>query len=188
VSGLPARPFTFVGFLPRKGRSRREWLRWLAAQPGTLVLFESSPRLEETLRDLHEALGPRPVAIARELTKRFEQVARGTLGSVELGDPRGEVTLVIGGTGLLPGMHAAHSPAIAGTAPAEPVGLRQDAAEAPATEALDRRIDAERAAGRSARDVARLLSSELGLARGVVYRRVIARERGRAGGESEFPD
>ena len=150
VSGFSARPFTFVGFLPRKGRARREWLAWLRGQPGTLVLFESPARLADTLRDLCAALGPRPVAIARELTKRFEQVTRGTLEHVELGDPRGEVTLVIAGSGELPSEEAAMDDA-----------------------AIDAFIAEQRAQGMSSRDVARALAERSGLARGAAYRRVL---------------
>jgi 16S rRNA (cytidine1402-2'-O)-methyltransferase len=96
-SGLPVQPFTFLGFPPRKGTARRRWLETAAAAPGTLVLFESPQRVRDTLRHLHEALGPRRVAVARELTKRFEEVRRGTLGEIELDEPRGELTIVVEG-------------------------------------------------------------------------------------------
>ncbi len=97
ASGLPLRPFSFVGFLPRKGRERRTWLSRIAELPGSVVLFEAPGRVLQTLDELHGCLGPRRVAIARELTKRFEEVVRGRLGELELCEPRGEVTLVIEG-------------------------------------------------------------------------------------------
>ena len=97
VSGLPLRPFTFVGFLPRKGSARRRWLETLRTLPGSIVLFESPYRVGRTLTDLFEALGPRRAALARELTKRFEDVRRGRLGELDATGVRGEVTLVVEG-------------------------------------------------------------------------------------------
>ena len=99
VSGLALRPFTFVGFLPRKGSARRRWLETLRALPGSIVLFESPYRAARTLADLFEALGPRRAVLARELTKRFEEVRRGRLGELDASGVRGEVTLVVEGAG-----------------------------------------------------------------------------------------
>jgi 16S rRNA (cytidine1402-2'-O)-methyltransferase len=101
VSGLPTARFTFEGFLPRKGTSRRERLAAIATEDRTVVLFEAPTRVLVTLTDLVEACGPhRPVAVARELTKRFEAVWRGTLGDavrhVRRHQPRGEHVIVIG--------------------------------------------------------------------------------------------
>lgn len=100
AAGLPATRFTFLGFLPRKAGERDAELRALAGRPETLVLFESPRRLGGTLRRLAEALGPRRACVARELTKRHEEAARGTLP--ELAErfaegTRGEVTLVVEG-------------------------------------------------------------------------------------------
>ena len=102
LSGLPTGRFCFEGFLPRKGKVRGERLRALAAEPRTIVLFEAPHRLRETLDDLVGALGPlRRIAVARELTKRFEEVWRGTLegAAARAGetDPRGEFVLVVDG-------------------------------------------------------------------------------------------
>ncbi len=81
VSGLPTGRFCFEGFLPRKGRERAERVAALAAEARTTVLFESPHRVAATLAELAGACGPgRRVALARELTKRFEEVWRGTLG------------------------------------------------------------------------------------------------------------
>src|SRR5690606_1994757 len=83
VSGLPAEPFTFFGFVPRSGRARRELLAELAGLRHTAVLYESPARLVALLRDLIDACGAaRPVAVARELTKLHESVVRGTLADV----------------------------------------------------------------------------------------------------------
>jgi 16S rRNA (cytidine1402-2'-O)-methyltransferase len=83
VSGLPASRFRFEGFLPRKGSARSERLAAIAASDSTVVLFESPHRVAATLADLRDACGPeRQVAVARELSKVFEEVVRGPLGEV----------------------------------------------------------------------------------------------------------
>ena len=102
VSGLPTDRFCFEGFLPRKGRARAERLEALAREPRTSVLFESPRRLAETVGDLAARLGDaRPLVIARELTKQFEEVWRGTLAEavehVEATAARGEHVLVLAG-------------------------------------------------------------------------------------------
>ncbi|HEY9897951.1 MAG TPA: 16S rRNA (cytidine(1402)-2'-O)-methyltransferase [Pantanalinema sp.] len=102
VSGLPTARWVFEGFLPREGKQRRRMLRTLVAEPRTLVFYEGPHRLLDTLTDMAEAFGPaRPVAVARELTKAFEEVVRGTLESAiahfSAHAPRGEITLVVGG-------------------------------------------------------------------------------------------
>ncbi len=104
VSGLPPDRFLFVGFLPRKSSERRRTLSELAPLPWTLVMFEAPHRIKATLADLHTVLGDRQIALTRELTKRFEEVVRGTvtevLYHVGTAPPRGELTLVIGGARL----------------------------------------------------------------------------------------
>jgi 16S rRNA (cytidine1402-2'-O)-methyltransferase len=98
VSGLPTNRFVVEGFLPRAGRERRERLAELATERRTVVLYEAPHRIRRTLDDLAERCGAdRPVAVARELTKLYEQVVRGTLGSIDVGEPRGEYVVVLGG-------------------------------------------------------------------------------------------
>ncbi len=104
VAGLPTDRFCFEGFLPARAAARRSRLDALAAEPRTLVLFESSHRIRAALADLAERFGAeRPATLARELTKRFETVRAATLGGlVELlgADPdqrRGEFVLVVAG-------------------------------------------------------------------------------------------
>jgi 16S rRNA (cytidine1402-2'-O)-methyltransferase len=102
VSALPTARFCFEGFLPRRGKVRAQRLAELAHERRTTVLFEAPHRVRETVGDLLEACGPlRPVAVARELTKVFEDVWRGTLeGAAEHlaeAEPRGEYVLVVGG-------------------------------------------------------------------------------------------
>jgi 16S rRNA (cytidine1402-2'-O)-methyltransferase len=99
VSGLPTDRFVFEGFLPRKGRLQA--LRALAREPRTLVFFESPHRVGAALADIATAFGPdRRVALCRELTKLYEEVARGS--AAELAErfaegARGEIVLVVAG-------------------------------------------------------------------------------------------
>jgi 16S rRNA (cytidine1402-2'-O)-methyltransferase len=101
VCGLPTDRFLVAGFLPSRAGARRQAIVELGAVPATLVLFEAARRLPDALAELAAALGPRKAAVARELTKRFEEVRRGSLDELAAhyaaaGPPRGEVVLVIG--------------------------------------------------------------------------------------------
>ncbi len=101
VSGLPTDRFTFVGFLPRKASRRRKELQRLAELSHTLVLYESPHRILKTLQDLEKIMGKRCVVICRELTKKYEEILRGTPSELlrKLADRRmrGEVTLIVAG-------------------------------------------------------------------------------------------
>jgi 16S rRNA (cytidine1402-2'-O)-methyltransferase len=101
VSGLNTDRFVFEGFLPAKGKERRAALERLKAESRTWILYEAPHRVIETLEDLRDALGDRPMAAARELTKVYEEVRRGTpaelLGHFAEHAPRGEFVLVISG-------------------------------------------------------------------------------------------
>lgn len=115
-SGLPWERFTFLGFLPRKGRERGELLRRIGIAQETVVVFESPERTVALLEDLLQVCGAaREVSVARELTKRHEEFRTGTLPEVlnyyEASSVRGEVTVCV--------------------APAGAEALRADAAEAP---------------------------------------------------------
>lgn len=104
VSGLAADRFTFFGFPSRKASERTALLNEVAALPHAAVLYESPQRLGRLLSDLAERAGPdRRVAVARELTKLFEEVFRGTLGEaaawLDGGEPRGEIVVVVEGRG-----------------------------------------------------------------------------------------
>lgn len=100
-SGLDTRMFTFIGFLPKTTKKRRELIGSLVGHPYTLILYESPHRLKTTLTELYSAFGDRQAVAARELTKKFEEFVRGTLGSLKehfiLNEPRGEFTLLISG-------------------------------------------------------------------------------------------
>jgi 16S rRNA (cytidine1402-2'-O)-methyltransferase len=102
ASGLVADRYQFVGYLPRRERELRRLAEALASWPGAVVAFESPRRLPASLRVLAEELGDRRAAVCRELTKRFEEVVRGTLGELAarfVEAPRGEITLVLGADG-----------------------------------------------------------------------------------------
>jgi 16S rRNA (cytidine1402-2'-O)-methyltransferase len=101
VAGLPTDRFFFEGFLPAKSGARRARRAALADKPGTLVLYEAPHRLAESLVDAAETLGDRPAAVARELTKFYETVRRGTLpelAAAYAGEaaPKGEIVVLIG--------------------------------------------------------------------------------------------
>jgi 16S rRNA (cytidine1402-2'-O)-methyltransferase len=149
ASGLDATRFTFYGFLARKGRERREALAEVAALRHTAVLYEAPGRVDETLAELAELCGPeRPAAVARELTKQFEEVRRGTLGELAAyyagASVRGEVVLVVGG--------------------------RSAEADAPDPARVQERVRSLHLSGTSSRDVARALVEEFGLPRNEAYR------------------
>jgi 16S rRNA (cytidine1402-2'-O)-methyltransferase len=162
LSGLPPHPFLFLGFLPPRAAARAAELARLraierAGLSATLVFYEAPHRLAEALEALAEALGPRPAAVTRELTKRFEEVRRGTLPELAAHyaahAARGEIALVVG--------------------PAE-----DDAPEGEA--ALDARLRAALATGESLRDAAALVAAATGLPRKQVYARALELREGKA--------
>jgi len=101
ASGLDTTLFTFIGFLPKNKKKRRELIASLVTSPYTMVFYESPHHIKATLGELQGAFGERSAVVARELTKKFEEFVRGTLESVGLHfaqcDPRGEFTLIVAG-------------------------------------------------------------------------------------------
>ena len=101
VSGLPTESFLFYGFLPSKAAARRKWLTSLKERPETLVFYESPRRLSSLLDDAARILGERRVVVAREMTKVYEEVYRGTISEVleQMGkeEVKGEVTVILEG-------------------------------------------------------------------------------------------
>ena len=100
ASGIPADRFTFLGFLPRKGRERREALQLIGQSEHAVVVYEAPSRVSDTLSEIAELGGPdREAAVARELTKHFEDIRRGTVSALSAyykeAPPRGEVVIVI---------------------------------------------------------------------------------------------
>src|SRR5215210_805246 len=159
VSGLPTDRFFFEGFLPAKSGARRTRLQAIAGIPGTLILYEAPHRLPEMLGDAAEILGERPAVVARELTKLFETVRRGTLRELagqfgQEGPPKGEIVVLVG-------ERTADAPGPAANA------------------ALDGKIEAA-LARHSIKDAAALVAAEAGLSKRDVYARALAlaREKG----------
>jgi 16S rRNA (cytidine1402-2'-O)-methyltransferase len=149
VSGLPAERFLFAGFLSPKSAARRRELAELAGVRASLILFEGGSRLKASLTDMAEVLGPRPAAVARELTKLHETLVRGPLDVLAadpaLDHPLGEVVIVV--------------------APGREEAATADDADAALIEALTRLSP-----GEAASEVARAL----GLPRRDLYRRALA--------------
>ncbi|MDQ1513381.1 MAG: rRNA (cytidine1402-2-O)-methyltransferase [Microbacteriaceae bacterium] len=114
VSGLPTDRFVFEGFAPRKAGERTRWLQDLAAEPRTVVLFESPNRLAALLAAMVDVLGPeRRAVVARELTKLHEEVVRGTVAELAAWAEervRGEVVVVLAGA---PAVAASEGEAVA---------------------------------------------------------------------------
>ena len=164
VSGLRAHPFTFVGFLPRRGGGRRRLLVSHRERPEALVVFESPNRVADTLKDLIEVFGrERKACVARELTKLHEEVVRGTLGDLAARfaeGARGEVTLIIEGG----------------------EGVELSLAQAPLDEVeLGLRLEALVREGRRPREIAAMLAPVSVLPRRELYARALtAREAYRA--------
>jgi 16S rRNA (cytidine1402-2'-O)-methyltransferase len=101
LSGLPTDRFFFTGFLPPRTAARRTELAALVSIPATLIVFESAGRLADALADMAAVLGARPAAVARELTKFYEEVRRGTLAELAehyaaADPPKGEIVIVVG--------------------------------------------------------------------------------------------
>ena len=154
ASGLPTDTFLYLGYLPRKSSERRRLLAEVRAAPYTLIFLESPHRLLEALADLQQALGDRPAAVARELTKLYEEIFRGTLSQAARyfteHPPKGEFTLVIGGCTAVPEIWD----------------------EAQLEEAIEQAL----AAGEAAAQIAGRLAAESGWPRRDVYQRVTARK------------
>ncbi len=100
-SGLGGGPFYFHGFLPHKSGQRRNALARLALLPCALVFFESPYRLVRSLQDMQETLGDRRAVVARELTKKFEEILRGNVSDIlkklENRSVKGEITIIVEG-------------------------------------------------------------------------------------------
>ena len=148
IAGLPADRVLFAGFLPPKTAGRTAALEALKGQRQTLVFFESGPRLKDGLADMAAVLGPRPAAVARELTKLYEECVRGPLDQLaidpRLDGPKGEIVVVVG--------------------PGEAEQASEADADAALAEALERLPT-----GEAASEVARAL----GLNRKTLYRRAL---------------
>jgi 16S rRNA (cytidine1402-2'-O)-methyltransferase len=153
LSGLAPEVFLFAGFLPSRSAARRRALGQWTTLDATLVFFEGPSRLAAALADMADILGPRDAAVARELTKRHEEIRRGRLSELaehyqEAGPPRGEVVIVVG--------------------PPEPA--------APAEADIETRL-AELLETSSLRDAVARLAAETGIARRALYDRALTLQR-----------
>lgn len=153
IAGLPTDRFLFAGFPPTKTGERARFLESFAQVPATLVFYESPRRLADSLAAMAEALGDRPAAVCRELTKRFEEARRDRLGALAEayaaeGAPRGEIVVVIG--------------------PPEATATSEQDIDAALTEALK---------GASVREASRAVALALGAPRKAVYARALAVSR-----------
>jgi 16S rRNA (cytidine1402-2'-O)-methyltransferase len=105
ASGLPTNRFVFEGFLPKK-KGRQTKFKFLSEEPGTIILYESAPRIHKTIEDIVKYLGNRYIVISRELTKKFEEFIRGYAEDLrhELKDRtlKGEIVLLIAGNDFKP--------------------------------------------------------------------------------------
>lgn len=101
ASGLPTDQFVYLGFLPREKTARRKLLQSVVSEARTLIAYEAPHRVRASLEDIERVLGDRPVGIARELTKIYEEFFRGTVSEARehfiAHDPRGEFVFVVGG-------------------------------------------------------------------------------------------
>lgn len=101
VSGLPTDSFIFVGFLGRKKGKRVNKLKALKEEKRTLIIYEAPHRIKKVLREIKDILGDRQIVVARELTKKFEEILRGKISEIEIlfeeKEPRGEFTLIVEG-------------------------------------------------------------------------------------------
>ena len=156
LSGFPVDAFLFLGFAPRKGKDRTEWLRRCATSPVTVIAFEAPGRVARLLRDWSAAeLGNRDCCVCRELTKLHEEVRRGTVASLvdyyESHEVRGEVTLVL-------------SP---------PADVR-DVDDGPEPEAIAATASDLSRAGLGAREISEVLQERFGLRRNEAYAAALA--------------
>ena len=156
VSGLGTAQVLFLGFLPRKAGARRKVLEAQLGRPETLVLFESPRRVALTLSEIAEILGDRPACLARELTKKHEEVLRDGAAALAArcleSPPRGECTLVIGGA--------------SGEEMAEQLSWTD--------EAVDALIQTELASGSSVKDLASRIATRTNRPKRSIYSRAVA--------------
>ena len=150
LAGLPTDRFLFLGFLPAKARARASAIAEVAGVKASLVLYESGPRLAATIGTLVKGLGNRPAAVVREISKKFEETATGTLAELATryadAPPKGEIAIVVG-------------------PPAETEGAGEAEIDAALKEAMTR-LSPSRAAAE--------VSQALGVSKREVYERALA--------------
>jgi 16S rRNA (cytidine1402-2'-O)-methyltransferase len=154
AGGLPTDRFVFEGFLPAKKRERRNRLQELRREKRTLVFYEAPHRLRETLADLLELFGDREMVFGREVTKIHEEFVRGrisqAMAAVEIKEPRGEITLVVGGAAV------------------ETVPLEHS---------LEAEIDELRRKGLRVKEIAEILGEKFSYSKKDIYRMVLEKDK-----------
>jgi len=186
VSGLPSDRFCFEGFPPRRPGEQARRFAELAAEPRTLIFFESRYRLAKTLTALAQAFGAgRPAVVCRELTKTYEEIRRGTLGELAewaAGGPLGEITIVVAGARTHgAGTHGAGTHGAgthgAGTHGAGPAGAVQAGEAAVGSEAdetaVAAEVEARERAGTPRKTAIAAVAREHGLRKREVYEAVV---------------
>jgi len=169
ASGLPSDEFYFAGFLPARANARRGKLEELSVIPATMIFYETPHRISATLNDALETLGNRRAAVARELTKIHEEIARGSLSTLarrfEAGTrARGEIVLIINGA-------SADEPSV--TATGEAAGTQ------PSSQSLIERVSELERAGLDAKAALKKAARELGMKRAEAYRLIVAQKNRR---------
>jgi 16S rRNA (cytidine1402-2'-O)-methyltransferase len=151
VSGLPTSSFTFLGFLPRSDKKRREHLESVREYTQTLIFYESPNRVIETLKNMFETLGNRQVSISREITKMFEEILRGEISQLlqileKREGMKGEFTIVLEGK-----------------------SRESNIIE----EILEKQLEVYRGTGLSLKDTVKEVSRNLGLSKSKIYKKAL---------------
>ena len=158
LAGLPANHFSFYGFLPRTRSERLRFLEQAARQSSALVFFESPRRIASSILEMLKVFGNRQAALCREITKRFEEVHRGTIAEIiekiERKPPKGELCLVV-----------------AGARPQEEAEVRREEA----LRKVERELERYRQEGRSVKEAALTLARQYGLSRREVYQMALGK-------------
>ena len=166
ASGLPSDEFYFAGFLPARANARRAKLEELSAIPATLICYEAPHRIAVTLTDAQDLLGNRQAAVARELTKIHEEIARGSLGELAQrfgtdSPARGEMVLIISGAKIVSG------------------AIKPARETQPLSQTLVRRVSELESEGLDAKAALKKAARELGMKRAEAYRLIVAQKNRR---------
>jgi 16S rRNA (cytidine1402-2'-O)-methyltransferase len=166
ASGLPSDEFYFAGFLPARANARRAKLEELSAIPATLIFYEAPHRISAALRDAFDTLGNRRAAVARELTKIHEEIARGSLNELAQrfsadARARGEMVLIISGAKIVSG------------------AIKSAGETQPLSQMLVGRVSELESEGLDAKAALKKAARELGMKRAEAYRLIVAQKNRR---------
>lgn len=166
ASGLPSDEFYFAGFLPARANARRAKLEELSAIPATLIFYEAPHRIAITLRAALDTLGNREAAVARELTKIHEEIARGSLSTLAQrfgagARARGEMVLIISGAKIING------------------AIKSTGETQPSSQTLVERVSELESEGLDAKAALKKAARELGMKRAEAYRLIVGQKNRR---------